>query len=238
MKYIVANFKMNGSKDFVDDYFRRLQGSTRHQIILCPPFPYLERVQQKLSASPLKQGALQVFVGGQNCASEKIGARTGEVSASMLVDVGCRYVILGHSERRTYHGESSQLIKAKAQEAVSCGLIPIICVGETTEQRERGITHDVILEQLEASIPVEGKFMIAYEPVWAIGTGKSATCDDISHVHDYMRSHPRFGGVPLLYGGSVSAQNISEILATRNVDGVLVGGASLDVDQMNIMSEE
>jgi triosephosphate isomerase (TIM) len=237
MKYIVANFKMNGSKDFVDDYFRRLQGSTKHQIILCPPFPYLERVQQKLSASSFKQGALQVFVGGQNCSAEKIGARTGEISASMLVDMGCRYVILGHSERRTHQGESSKLIKEKAQEAVSSGLIPIICVGETTEQRLCGTTHDVILEQLEASIPEEGKIMIAYEPVWAIGSGKSATCDDISHVHDYIRAHPRFGGVPLLYGGSVSAQNISEILATANVDGVLVGGASLDVDQINIMSE-
>lgn len=237
MKYIVANFKMNGSKDFVDDYFSKFQGSTKHQIIICPPFPYLERAQQKISGSPLKREALQVFMGGQNCALEKVGARTGEVSATMLLDVGCQYVILGHSERRLHQGERSPLIQNKTQEAINCGLIPIICVGETNDQRENGSIQDVILGQLEESSPKEGKFMVAYEPVWAIGTGKSATAADITHIHNLIRSQPRFETTPLLYGGSVTAQNISEILALSNVDGVLVGGACLDIDQMNMLIE-
>ncbi len=235
MKFIVANFKMNGSREFIDDYFRRFKGSSQHQIILCPPFPYLERLQLRLSTSTLKEGALPVFLGGQNCSSEKIGAHTGEVSAAMLLDVGCRYVILGHSERRNHQSESSNLIKQKAKEAMNCGLIPIICVGETAQQREIGSTQDIILNQLGASIPEEGRYMIAYEPIWAIGTGKSALPSDIDFVHGMIRT--QFPTTPLLYGGSVSSTNITEIFALENVDGVLVGGACLDVDQMNILAE-
>jgi len=237
MKYIVANFKMNGSKNFVDDYFSKFQGSTKHQVIICPPFPYLERAQQKISQSPLKQGALQIFMGGQNCALERVGARTGEVSATMLLDMGCQYVILGHSERRLHQGEKSPLIQDKAHEAINCGLIPIICVGETSDQRENGSIQDVILSQLEESSPKEGKFMVAYEPVWAIGTGKSATAEDIAYVHNLIRSQPRFETTTLLYGGSVTAKNITEILNLKNVDGVLVGGACLDIVQMNSLIE-
>lgn len=232
MKYIVANFKMNGSINFIQDYFQQLSKTSHHHRVICPPFPYLQQI-----ATILKSESLQnCHLGAQNCASQKEGAYTGEVSARMLKEFGCQYVILGHSERRQLQGERSPTIKEKAQLAIEEGLIPIICVGETGENRNNNETETTILNQLQESTPEMGDYMIAYEPIWAIGTGNTATPNDILSVHSLIRKQSVYKNIPLLYGGSVNAKNCETILEIPNVDGVLVGGASLDPEQMNLMS--
>lgn len=177
-----------------------------------------------------------ISVGGQDCHMNTSGAHTGDISAEMLSDAGATYVILGHSERRTDYNESNTEIRAKAEAALAVGLRAIVCVGETLAQRESGETLEVIRTQLDGSL-FDGadltKLVVAYEPVWAIGTGKVPTVDQIAEVHDDMRATltKRYGSgaddVPLLYGGSVKPSNAAEIFATSNVDGALVGGASL-----------
>lgn len=181
-----------------------------------------------------------IHLGAQNCHHEEKGAFTGEVSTAMLADMGCRYVILGHSERRLYCGEANKLISQKAERALTQGLIPIICVGESLNQRETGIAQKTILEQLEQSIPISAfqsprGFLVAYEPIWAIGTGLTASQTDIEEMHTLIKafvsqkqpSNP----IPILYGGSVNGANAKAVLSYQNVDGVLVGGSSLKVDE-------
>ena len=203
---------------------------------VCAPFPYLAQVQQLLSGSGVAWGA-------QNMSQFDNGAYTGEVSGSMLLDFGCRYVIVGHSERRTIFGESSQAVARKYAAALKTGLTPILCVGETLEQRERGTTEDTVAAQLDAVIERSeagsfGQAVIAYEPVWAIGTGKTATPEDAQEVCGAVRrrlaethGEELARGIRVLYGGSVKASNIAGIMAQPDVDGALVGGASLDAEE-------
>lgn len=203
--------------------------------VVCVPFPYLAQAQQKLSGSNVKWGAQDVHQMDK-------GAYTGEVSASMLHDFACSYVIVGHSERRAYYGESSHLVAEKFLAAQRSGMTPILCVGETLEQRESGITEDVVAEQLDALIKLAGvqalrNAVVAYEPVWAIGTGKTASSAQAQAVHAFIRqrvaSHDGqiASGLCILYGGSVKASNAVELFAMPDIDGGLIGGASLIADE-------
>lgn len=202
---------------------------------VCVPFPYLSQAQQKLSGSTVKWGAQDVHQLDK-------GAYTGEVSAAMLRDFGCSYVIVGHSERRAYYGESSHLVAEKFLAAQQAGLTPILCVGETLEQRENGTTENVVAEQLDALIQLAGvqalrNAVVAYEPVWAIGTGKTASSAQAQAVHAFIRqrvaSHDGqiASGLCILYGGSVKANNAAELFAMPDIDGGLIGGASLVADE-------
>lgn len=202
---------------------------------VCVPFPYLFQAQQRLSGSAVKWGAQDVHQLDK-------GAYTGEVSAGMLLDFGCAYVIVGHSERRAYYGESSLLVAEKFLAAQRTGITPILCVGETLEQRESGATEAVVAEQLDAVIGLGGvgalrNAAVAYEPVWAIGTGKTASCAQAQAVHAFIRqrvaSHDGqiASGLCILYGGSVKASNATELFAMPDIDGGLIGGASLAADE-------
>jgi triosephosphate isomerase len=198
---------------------------------VCVPFPYLAQAQQMLRGSAVKWGAQDVHQ------AEK-GAYTGEVSASMLNDFGCHYVLVGHSERRSLYGETSQLVAEKFAAAQKSGLLPVLCVGETLEQRENGTTEAVVAEQLDAVINLLGvqslrKAVVAYEPVWAIGTGKTASPQQAQAVHAFIRQRVSghdeqiAQGLCILYGGSVKAANAVELFAMPDIDGGLIGGASL-----------
>ena len=224
---IAGNWKMNGRADWAaktTELSRLTQGGQNLglagvELLLCPPFPYLS----------LMRPADGIALGAQDCHAAESGAHTGEVSAEMLADVGCSYVIVGHSERRAA-GEVDPDVRAKAEAAHRAGLVPIVCVGETLEQRERGSAEDVVLGQLKGSLPrTTGEVVVAYEPVWAIGTGKVATPDDIAAMHAAIRAEVG-EGVRILYGGSVKPANADDVLSTPDVDGALVGGASLDME--------
>jgi len=211
---------------------RQINGA---DLVVCPPSVYLEAVGQALAGSP-------VGLGAQNMYFERAGAFTGEISAAMLVDLGCRYVILGHSERRQLLGESSDLVSRKARAALAAGLTAIICVGELLEEREAGRTRQVIQEQVTGSLAgMDGaqasQIVLAYEPVWAIGTGRVATGAQAEEVHRDLRNllEERYNAdvaasVRIQYGGSVKPENAAELLAQPNIDGALVGGASLKAD--------
>lgn len=241
-KLIAGNWKMNGNRDFAGNltagivsFLPQFEGVTdKCDILLCPPFPYLEIVQGIIH----REGA-PVSLGAQNCCDKDDGAFTGEVSAAMLADFGCSYVILGHSERREYYGESDALVAAKAQKAHESGLTAIICVGEKEDERVAGRQDDVVGTQLANSLPDTARAdntVIAYEPVWAIGTGKTATPDDVKAMHSFIRKklQERLEDselIRILYGGSMKPENAAELLATPNVDGGLIGGASLKAEQ-------
>lgn len=196
--------------------------ATKAELVICPPFVHLPTV--------LAHAPKALKVGGQNCHHVSNGAYTGEISAPMLADLGCGYVIVGHSERRHGLGETNAVVLHKARAAQSAGLVPIICVGETEAERMAGNAEAVITQQLQESLPDRsaGAYVVAYEPVWAIGTGKVASVQDIAQIHDLMRQNLKDDTIPLLYGGSVKPENAAEIMALANVNGVLVGGASLD----------
>lgn len=194
--------------------------------LICPPFVHLARVRANLGQPPL------IMIGAQDCSERENGAYTGDVSAAMLADCGCGAVILGHSERRQYHGETSALVAAKAGRAHKAGLLALICVGEVEAEREAGQHFDVVAKQLAESLPAGASpdnTVIAYEPVWAIGTGKTATPDDVRAMHAFIRE--KVGNMRILYGGSVKPDNAADLFATENVDGALIGGASLKADQ-------
>lgn len=198
---------------------------------VCPPFVYLQQALALCAGSA-------VTVGAQDCSHMAEGAYTGEVSAPMLADLGCRWVIIGHSERRQYHRETSPLIAAKVCAAADAGLAPIICVGETREQREGGEAEAVVAEQLKGALADEPRapgLVIAYEPVWAIGTGLTASPDEAQAMHAFLRERladlvEDAQAVRLLYGGSVKADNAADLFARPDIDGALVGGASLDAE--------
>ena len=231
---IAGNWKMNGSKAqteaLISDLKARLASKPdiSADLLVCPPAPYLAQ-----AAALTKGGA--IAVGGQDCHTKQSGAHTGDVSAAMLADCGCRYVIVGHSERRADHGESSELVAAKAKAAHEAGLIAIVCVGETEVERDRGATLDVISTQLEGSVPADAdaaNLVIAYEPVWAIGTGRTPTPDDVATVHAHIRGLLKAwfkdgGEMRILYGGSVKGSNAGSLMHVQEVNGALVGGASL-----------
>ncbi|WP_417272502.1 triose-phosphate isomerase [Celeribacter halophilus] len=230
-KLAAGNWKMNGVKASLGEAtaLAEMFPAPKVDILLCPPATLVAPMAQALFGT-------QVHVGGQDCHMKTSGAHTGDISAEMLLDAGADHVILGHSERRADHGETDQMVAEKAVAATQAGLSPVVCVGETLAQREAGETLTVIRQQLSGSLPDAvdlEKLVIAYEPVWAIGTGKIPTLEQIAEVHDDMRATlvARYGDgakdIPLLYGGSVKPANAAEIFATSNVDGALVGGASL-----------
>jgi triosephosphate isomerase len=237
---VVANWKMNGSLQQNQSLLESLKqgiASVQHahslRIAVCPPFVYLQQVSELLKDTAIAWG-------GQNLSQRDPGAFTGEVAASMLVDFGCQYVIVGHSERRALYGESDELVAEKFAKAQSVGLIPILCVGELLEQREAGETENVIKRQLDAVINLQGvaslaKSVIAYEPVWAIGTGKTATPGQAQDVHAFIRGQIADAGVAknvqILYGGSVKGNNAAELFAMTDIDGGLIGGASLKASE-------
>jgi len=220
---------MHGSRESIASLVSGLlQIDSVVDVAVFPPYVYLQQVIKALADTT-------VGVGAQNVSEQRQGAYTGEISADMLKDIGCHYVIVGHSERRTLYGESDQQVADKFIAAQSVGLVPILCVGETLAQREQGETLAVIARQLDAVTAVAGieavcKAVIAYEPVWAIGTGKTASADQAQEVHQAIRQ--RLGAVAestrLLYGGSVKAASAAELFAQPDIDGALVGGASLD----------
>ncbi len=232
---IVANWKMNMSPLEARDLTVSLADRSSDlsvTVCICPPFAYLSLVQGRfMSASFL--------LGAQDCSPSENGAHTGDVSAQMLKELGCSFVIVGHSERRGDHHETDALVKAKANRVQAHDMIPIVCVGESFEEREAGKTLDVIKQQLEGSLPLQKTFeslVIAYEPVWAIGTGKVPSLSEIQEVHAFIRSFLRSISSEatqcrLLYGGSVKANNAAEILALSDVNGLLVGGASLKAEE-------
>lgn len=227
-KIIAANWKMNGTLSFLEEcllYWQNLD--LKHELVICPPFTFLSEASRSISSN-------KVRLGGQDCHEKRSGAFTGNISADQLKESGCSHVIIGHSERRQHHGERNDLIRSKAETALSCDLKPIICVGENLEERENDITFKILQEQIEGCLPDSQGFLIAYEPVWAIGTGKAASLKDIENVHTFLRELVGHN-VSLLYGGSVTAENYKEILMTSNVDGVLVGGASLKKEDFGRM---
>ena len=231
-KLIAGNWKMNGSLQSNTALVQALLSNAAQwkcDVALCVPAPYLSQLQSLSKASPLLFGA-------QDVSMHEAGAFTGEVSAAMLKDFDCRYAIVGHSERRQFHAESDALVAAKAQKALASGITPIVCVGETLQEREAGWTEEVVKRQLAAVIHVNGhcisEIVLAYEPVWAIGTGKTATPEQAQQVHAVLRAQLRAASahadrVHIVYGGSMNAANAAQLLAQPDIDGGLVGGASL-----------
>lgn len=236
-KLIAGNWKMNGSiamsQSLLGDLTARAAaaGTLACDAAVCPPFPLLGPAAGLLAGSA-------IALGGQDCAPKASGAHTGDVAAEMLADIGCAYAIVGHSERRADHGETDAVVTAKAAAAHRAGLTAIICVGETEAERVAGQALAVVSGQLAGSIPADAtaeNTVIAYEPVWAIGTGKTATPADVAEMHAHIRGElagkiADAGKVRILYGGSVKANNAAELLAVADVDGALVGGASLTAD--------
>ena len=240
IKFVAGNWKMNGNLATNQALLQALvQGFTRIagvKCAICAPYPYLAQVQQSLSGSGIAWGA-------QNVSQFDSGAYTGEVSAPMLVDFGCRYVIVGHSERRTFFGDTNEVVAEKYEAALKAGLTPILCVGETLQQRDSNETEAVVAAQLDAVLERSGALsfahaVIAYEPVWAIGTGKTATPEQAQAVHATIRA--RLAGhdaavaqnVQVLYGGSVKGSNAAQLFGMPDIDGGLIGGASLDANEM------
>ena len=237
---VAGNWKMNGalgeSRDLVAALAAGVGGGSDAEMLLCPPYVYLDAAARWLESTPISLGA-------QNVASEvKPGAYTGEVSGAMLADIGCTHVIVGHSERRTLYGETDGLVAAKFSAAQAAGLVPILCVGETLAEREDGHTAAVVTRQVDAVLDTLGtdvlaEAVIAYEPVWAIGTGRTATPDQAQEVHALIRAliaaqnATIANGLRILYGGSVKGANAAELFARDDIDGGLIGGASLDASE-------
>lgn len=228
---------MNGSlvanEALVTELARGLVIAPLCSVAICVPMPYLAQVQTLRSAH---SGLTMVELGAQDVSTQAVGAYTGEVSADMLHEMGCRYVIVGHSERRLYHAESDALVADKARAALASSVTPIVCVGETLAEREAGYTEEVVKRQLAAVIHANGhcisEIVVAYEPVWAIGTGRTASPDEAQAVHAVLRAQLRaasdqFARVKILYGGSMNATNAATLLSQPDIDGGLIGGASL-----------
>ena len=234
-KLVAGNWKMNGSRESVktllDGIKQGIAAVECAEVAVCAPYVYLADVQAQLQGTPLVWGA-------QNLSTEDSGAFTGEISTSMLLDFACKYVIVGHSERRSLYGEDDALVARKYAVARAAGLKPIFCIGETLEEREGGITESVVARQLDAVIELEGVAaltdgVIAYEPVWAIGTGKTASPEQAQQVHQFIRQRIAESDgavaekVQILYGGSMNASNAVDLLSQADIDGGLIGGASL-----------
>ena len=235
---IAGNWKMNGSlaegpalAKAIAEGFGGIDAA-RTAAVLCPPAPLLLPIRDALAGSA-------VGLGAQDCHAKPSGAFTGDISARLLAEAGCRYVIVGHSERRTLHGESDDVVRAKAEAAIAAGLVAIVCVGETLAEREAGATARVLEKQVDGSVPgvaTAANVVLAYEPVWAIGTGKVASTAQVAEAHAGLRrrlgqNHADGAAFRILYGGSVKPDNAVELLALDDVDGALVGGASLDAKQ-------
>ena len=233
---VMGNWKMNGRLAANEALLSSLKSSLAEgfdaiDLAICTPFPYLAQATELLEGTA-------ITVGAQNLSAQQDGAYTGEVSSGMLSDLGIRWVLVGHSERRQMYGETDEVVAAKAQTAIDAGLVPVICIGETLEERKTGQTEVVLATQLDAVLPVlerqpSSAFVLAYEPVWAIGTGLTASPEQAQAVHHFLRDRLASSGyaaapsVRILYGGSVKAGNAAELFANPDVDGGLIGGASL-----------
>lgn len=248
---VAGNWKMNGSVERCRELASRISETLTEdahdtlsvcEYLVCPPSPYL------LTAKKAVEGSL-VRVGAQDCSAEDEGAHTGDIAVSMLEDIGCTYVILGHSERRADHKEGDASVSAKADKALAQSIRPVICIGEVLEDREAGRAEAVTGAQLHASLPKDfdgdvSEIVIAYEPVWAIGTGKVASPEDVADMHDYLRGElvglygEKGNAIRLLYGGSVKPENAKELAALDNVNGFLIGGASLKADSFIAIGQE
>jgi triosephosphate isomerase (TIM) len=241
-KLIAGNWKMNGSLDANQALLNALLaefGQPGCSIAVCVPAPYLAQLQALSARTAIE-------VGSQDVSQHEAGAFTGELSAAMLKDFGVRYAIVGHSERRQYHGESDAVVAAKAQRALAHGITPIVCVGETLAEREGGKTEEVVKRQLAAVIHANGhcisEIVVAYEPVWAIGTGKTASPEQAQQVHAVLRAQlkaasDKAASIKILYGGSMNASNAKVLLGQPDIDGGLIGGASLKaVDFLSIIA--
>jgi triosephosphate isomerase (TIM) len=231
---IAGNWKMNGLKASIAEFEAMLAGASavaaRADLLVCPPATLIAAFAERA------RGSRTLGVGAQDCHPKPSGAHTGDISAEMLADAGAGAVIVGHSERRADHGESDALVRQKAEAAWRAGLVAIVCVGETRQHRDAGQTLDICRGQLQLSLPDKakaGNLVVAYEPVWAIGTGLTPTAGDVEQVHAFIRELliVRFNGegarIRILYGGSVKPSNAAELMAVANVNGALVGGASL-----------
>ncbi|MGB2221015.1 triose-phosphate isomerase [Neptunomonas sp.] len=236
--YVIGNWKMHGSKitncRLIEGILSKLPILTKVDVAICPPFPYLQQTSDKLFRRP-------ILLGAQDLSCAKEGAYTGEVSGDMLRDLKTRFVLVGHSERRAIHNESDQVVANKFAAALEADLIPVLCVGETLEQREAGHAEQVIAEQVSAVINAVGvealsKGIIAYEPVWAIGSGKTATPLQAQHIHAFIRGLVREhnetigSDLSILYGGSVNPDNAATLFGQPDINGGLIGGASLKAD--------
>lgn len=231
-KLVAGNWKMNGLRESVGEFDRIVRGApdAPADLMICPPFTLISTLASRAAGG-------DVLVGGQDCHAKASGAHTGDISAEMLADAGAKAVILGHSERRADHRETSELVAEKVEAAWRAGLLAVVCVGETEAERDSGDTLEVIGSQLDRSLPESStaqSIVVAYEPVWAIGTGRTPTLEQIGEVHGFIRARlrERFGdavglGTRLLYGGSVKPDNARAIFSVEDVDGALVGGASL-----------
>jgi len=233
-KLVAGNWKMHGSLKSNAELLQGVRAGTAGMtadVAVCAPYPYLAQVQSALAGSNVAWGAQDVSEHAQ-------GAYTGEVSAAMLTDFGCRYAIVGHSERRSYYGDTDAIVAAKCEAALKAGLIPIVCVGETLDEREKNVTADVVTRQLDAVIARCGvaalaQAVVAYEPVWAIGTGRTATPEQAQEVHALIRARVArddaavAAGLRILYGGSMKPNNAKELMAQPDIDGGLIGGAAL-----------
>ena len=224
---IAGNWKMHGLRSDLGffDALGPIAAASGIDVLVCPPASLLAMMVERCAGTA-------ILAGGQDCHAAKSGAHTGDISAGMLRDAGASHVILGHSERRHGHGETSAQVCAKADAALAAGLTPIICVGETLAQREAGQAHEIVGEQVRASLPAkaDAPIIIAYEPVWAIGTGLTAAPADVASMHAFIRTRlAQPDATRILYGGSVKPGNAAELMALVDVDGALVGGASLQI---------
>ena len=243
---LIANWKLNGSKDFndqwVEDFFKNFTGSGSKLIGIAPASVYIDHLRKVVGDSGIE-------IGAQNISEEESAARTGEISASMIKDLGCKFSIIGHSERRILFHESNKTISKKLNQANNYSVMPILCIGETADQNERKITYDVLLTQINEALKDLNELsslIIAYEPVWAIGSGKIPNPEEINTVHKMIKDvvQSRFPNIDLksvLYGGSVNSKNASSLFAFEHIDGALVGGASLSGKEFaqiaNILNE-
>ena len=230
---IAGNWKMNGLKDAMAEFEAMVAGApsvaAKADLLVCPPATLVAAFAEKARGTV-------VAVGAQDCHPKPSGAHTGDISAEMLADAGAKAIIVGHSERRADHGESDQLVRQKTEAVWRAGLVAVVCIGESEEQRNAGQTLDILRGQLSLSLPdasTANNLVVAYEPIWAIGTGRTPTAADVEQIHKFIRDllTERFKGegskMRILYGGSVKPSNAAELMAVANVDGALVGGASL-----------
>ena len=233
-KFIVANWKLNGSVAFIDEYISKLSLNNKDNnskcVIICPPFTFINKIHIE-----------NLFVGAQNCSVYDKGAYTGEVSTKMLRDIGCHFCIVGHSERRNLFNESNEIISKKIINCLAEQIIPILCIGESLEQKKKNKTEEILISQVQKSITKQANMnnmIIAYEPIWAIGTGLTPTLDEITKMHTFIKNNiPQSKDFKILYGGSVKSSNCKEILAQKNVDGILVGSASIVINEFNKIIE-
>ncbi len=224
----IANWKLHGNIEFINEYYQKLSINSNNCVVVCSPSIFLNH---------LKTNSKNLFSGSQDVSIYNEGAYTGELSAAMLADNNINFSLVGHSERRQYFFENNEKVKLKSINLIENKIIPVICVGETLEQKEKKMTKEILTEQINQSVPEISNFentIIAYEPIWAIGTGLTPSINEIEEVHQYIKNiNKKLNNFKVIYGGSVKASNSADINNLKNVDGCLIGGASLKVDEFN-----